>query len=77
METTMPQKLNKIQLHLLQMFNFTTSTDELNDLKKVLVDYYSKKADEEMDKFWDENDMNQDKLIELSQKHIRTKYNRK
>ena len=70
------QGLNPIQLHLLQMFQHTKSKKSLEDLKDFLVNYYSQKADDEMDKIWDENKLTQSKLKTMSREHFRSKNKR-
>ncbi|MDR0619004.1 MAG: hypothetical protein LBG17_03795 [Bacteroidales bacterium] len=35
--------LNPVQIHLLQMFNYSKSEESLNELKNVLSQYYQNK----------------------------------
>lgn len=64
--------LNPIQLHILQMFNYTHSKGSLEDLKNLLAKHYVEKIDEEMDAIWRKKKMTQSKLKSLSNKPIRT-----
>ena len=45
METTLRERttFNPIQMQLINMFNFCKSEEGLNELKKVLFEYYTKK----------------------------------
>lgn len=66
--------LTPSQLHILQMFNYTQSEDELKELKKVLANFYAEKADQEMDKIWDEKSLTPDMLKKMANEHHRTPY---
>lgn len=37
------------------MMSFVKTPEALSDLNKAISDYFVKKADEEMEKMWDEN----------------------
>jgi len=65
--------LNSIQLHILQMFKYTKTKKSLDELKKVLSQYYVQKADDEMDKIWDEKKLSQSKLKAMANEHRRLK----
>ncbi len=67
-------KLNVMQWHLLQMFNFTKTEKDLEELKKILLEYYQKKVDEESDRIWIEKNLSNQKLDELLNTHLRTAY---
>ena len=56
---------NPIQQHLLRMFSFNKSEDNLEELKSVLTEYYAKKVDETFDKLWDDGVLDQKKLNEI------------
>lgn len=70
------QSLNPVQLHLLQMFQGYDSEEDLDDLKKVLSEYYARKVDEEMDLLWDEGKINAQMLKDWEHEHMRTPYRR-
>lgn len=46
-------KLNPVQLHLLELFAGNLTDEDLQEIKTLLVQYYSKKVDEELDQIWD------------------------
>jgi len=56
---------NDAQLLLLQSFAHIKSEESLNDLKLVLFDFYKNKLDEEIDKWWEENDMTTEKFEDM------------
>ena len=45
---------NQAQMQLLDMMSFVKTPEALSDLNKVISDYFARKADEEMDKLWNE-----------------------
>ena len=61
-----------VQQHLLTMFAFDGSEERLEKVKRVLFEHFSKELDERLDELWDAGILNQEKLDELSAKHIRT-----
>ena len=46
-------KLNSVQLHLLKVFSKNLDDNSLNDVKKLLSDYFYKKVVELADAEWD------------------------
>jgi hypothetical protein len=67
--------LNAAQLLLVQTFAHIKSEESLEELRSVLFDFYRKKLDEEMDKWWEENNMTTEKFEEMcSNIHYRTPY---
>ena len=58
--------LNKIQVHLLQMFQVDDSQKGLDELKEVLYSYYSKKMDAALNELWDSGKLDQKKLDEIN-----------
>ena len=52
METTATyQPFNATQLHLLKMFSFTKTEKTLQDMKKILRDFYIQQVEKEADKY--------------------------
>lgn len=45
-------KLNPVQLHLLELFSKNMTEQELMEIKELLVQYYSRKVDEEVNQIW-------------------------
>jgi len=45
------QPFNATQLHLLKMFSFTQTEKTLQDLKKLLRDFYIQQVENEVDKY--------------------------
>lgn len=56
------QILNEAQMHILQMFSFCKTKDDLERLQDVLVDYYENEAQRQLDLLWESGKMSQEKL---------------
>lgn len=67
------EKVERLQLELLEMFSSRRfSEQELIDIKKMISDYYFDKADEEMDKLFDQKGWDVDeKVKQWGQEHHR------
>lgn len=68
-------QLNPTQLHLLKMFSYTKSETTLDSMKQVLVQFYSQKLDDEMERLWDEGLWDEQKNEDILKEHLRTHRN--
>jgi hypothetical protein len=59
---------------ILESFASAKSQEEMNELMDLLRDYYAKKLDKELERLWDEGILNQERLDELKDQHLRTPY---
>jgi hypothetical protein len=67
MESTIAyQPFNATQLHLLKMFSYTKTEKTLQDLKKLLRDFYIQQVEKEVDKYPIDD--------QILNEHIRTRY---
>lgn len=66
--------LNPIQLHLLKMFAFNKESLNLDELKSILVEFYRNKVDEDVEKLWEEKQLDNEKMEEILKFHKRTPY---
>lgn len=62
------------QLHILEMLKYCKTDESVQELRKVLADYYAQKVQEEADKLWDEGVLNAEVIEKLSSAHLRTPY---
>ena len=67
---------NQAQMQLLDMMSFVKTPEALSDLNKVISDYFARKADEEMNKLWDEGFLNDEKIEQFRHLHERTPYHK-
>jgi hypothetical protein len=61
MEKTLNTPLSNLQLELLKVFSHNLSEKEIQEVKALLLDYFSKKAITEADKVWDQENWNEEK----------------
>lgn len=54
------------QIHLLKMFQYMKTEEELIELKNLLFHYYSQKMDERLDELWDNGVLDQKRLDEIN-----------
>jgi hypothetical protein len=71
MEATM---LNPAQIMILESFASAKSQEEVDELMEMLRNYYAMKLDKELERLWDEGILDQEKLDELKEQHLRTPY---
>ena len=67
-----PTKLNPVQLYLLELFSKEMTEKELQEIKEILVDYYKRKVDDEVDAVWDKKGYNKESFKKATEKlHLR------
>ena len=57
-------KLNEVQLHLLKMFSVTIDDNILNEIKKMLSDYFYQKVVNMADSEWEKREYNNEIMDE-------------
>ena len=65
---------NPMQLHILEMFNYSKDERAMTDLKKQLADFYAKQVQAEADRLWDEGTLNEESIERMLAEHWRTPY---
>ncbi len=66
--------LNEAQQELLRMMAVFNTPEAVGDLKQALSDYFAKKAEEEIDKMWENGTMTEEKVEGFRTLHERTPY---
>ena len=66
--------LNPAQIMILESFASAKSQEEMDELMDMLRNFYAMKLDKELERLWDEGILNQEKLDELKDQHLRTPY---
>lgn len=64
--------LSNIQKELLKLYANNISDETLLEIKQILAEYFAEKASSAMDKFWDENDLTGQAMIDWTNEHNRT-----
>ena len=66
--------LNAAQLDFLQLLAHIKTTEELDELRQVVSDYYARKAEEGMNQLWESGQWSKEKDKEILNTHLRTPY---
>jgi len=64
---------NNAQIEILKMFSRPMKKKDLLELKKILIDFLSKKIDDESDKIWEKKKLTQVDLDKFLNTHIKRK----
>ena len=62
------------QIEMLEMVARVTSEAEMQDIRRMLGQYFAKQAEDAMDRLWDEGKLNDDVMEEWKNEHMRTPY---
>ena len=62
------------QIEMLEMVARVTSEAEMQDIRRMLGQYFAKQAEDAMDRLWDEGKLNEDIIEEWKNEHMRTPY---
>lgn len=65
---------NEAQLELLNLMASVRDESELFDLKHAISEFFARRADEEMERLWNEGKWNEQTLKDLKSAHYRTPY---
>ena len=66
--------LNEAQMSILRLLGSMKTVEEVNELRQVICDYYSRRVDEEVDKLWESGQWNDEKNEAVLNEHLRTPY---
>ena len=68
---------NAAQLQILDLMAYVESEDTLNEIKDMLSNYFAQKAEREIDKLWDNGQVNNTIIEEWKHEHMHTPYKTK
>ena len=66
--------MNESQMMILESFAGAQDEQEVNALMDVLRNFYASRLDAEMQRLWDDGTLDQEKLDQLREEHLRTPY---
>ena len=66
--------LNEAQLELLKMVSVFNTPEAVVDLKQAISNYFAQKAEEEIDKLWEDGILTDAKVESFRSLHERTSY---
>lgn len=64
--------LSNIQKELLKLYSANISEEELFEVKRMLSEYFAKKATDALDRYLDEHGIDEEELIRWSHEHHRS-----
>ena len=65
---------NNAQMELLDMMSFVDSPEMLAHLKQAISDFFSRRAEEEIDRLWETGALNEQKVEDFRHLHERIPY---
>jgi hypothetical protein len=65
--------LSNIQKELLKLYSTEISDAQLLEIKQLLSTYFAEKASDEMDRIWEEKNLNGETMNQWSNEHNRVK----
>ncbi len=73
--TTLQSKpFTPFQIEMLELVAKVTSESEMRDIRRMLGQYFAKRAEDAIDKLWDEGIINDGVIEEWKNEHMRTPY---
>ena len=74
MNAVLSNVMNPAQMMIINSLASATSQKELDELRDLLLDYYNRKLQEELQRLWADGTLDQKRLDELKGEHFRTPY---
>lgn len=76
MDTTTLQStpFTPFQIEMLELVAKVTSEKEMSDIRRMLGQYFAKRAEDAIDKLWDDGVINDGVIEEWKNEHMRTPY---
>ena len=62
------------QIEMLEMVSKVSSEAEMRDIRNLLGRYFAKRAEDALDRLWDEGVLNEGVMEEWKNEHMRTPY---
>ena len=79
METATLQsgRFTPFQIEMLEMVSKVSSEAEMRDIRSLLGQYFAKRAEDALDRLWDEGVLNEAVMEEWKNEHMRAPYKHK
>ena len=76
MESTTVQSkpFTPFQIEMLELVSRVSSEVEMRDIRRMLGQYFAKRAEDAIDRLWDEGVLNDSVMEEWKSEHMRTPY---
>ena len=72
--TIQSKPFSPFQIEMLEMVSKVSSEAEMQDIRRMLGQYFAKRAEEAVDRLWDEGKLNNDVIEGWKSEHMRTPY---
>ena len=72
--TLQSKPFTPFQIEMLELVAKVTSESEMRDIRRMLGQYFAKRAEDAIDKLWDEGVINDGVIEEWKNEHMRTPY---
>ena len=72
--TIQSKPFSPFQIEMLEMVSKVSSEAEMQDIRRMLGQNFAKRAEEAIDRLWDEGKLNNDVIEGWKSEHMRTPY---
>ena len=72
--TLQAKPFSPFQIEMLELVSRVTSEVEMQDIRRMLGQYFAKRAEDAIDRLWDEGVLNDGVMEERKSEHMRTPY---
>ena len=72
--TIQAKPFTPFQLEMLELASRVSSEVEMQDIRRMLGQYFAKRAEDAIDRLWDEGVLNDNVMEEWKSEHMRTPY---
>ena len=72
--TTQAKPFTPFQIEMLELVSRVSSEVEMQDIRRMLGQYFAKRAEDAIDRLWDDGVLNDSVMEEWKAEHMRTPY---
>ena len=72
--TIQSKPFTPFQIEMLELASRVSSEAEMQDIRRMLGQYFAKRAEDAFDRLWDEGVLNDNVMEEWKSEHMRTPY---
>ena len=72
--TLQTKPFTPFQIEMLELVSRVSSEVEMQDIRRILGQYFAKRAEDAIDRLWDEGVLNDNVMEEWKSEHMRTPY---
>lgn len=73
--TLQTNPFSPFQIEMLELVSRVQSEVEMDDIRRLLGQYFAKRAEDAIDRLWDEGQLNDEVIGGWKNEHMRTPYN--